>query len=46
MNNHKLFLMKMRDARPTTHYNLNYCDKSQSHAEDVDETAFNETKKG
>lgn len=41
MNSHKLFLMKMQDARPSTYYNLNCCDKSQSHAGDVDETSFN-----
>jgi len=46
MNSHKLFLMKMQDARPSTCHNLNYCHKSQCHAGDADETAFTETKKG
>jgi len=45
MNSHKLFLMKMQDARPSTCHILNYCDKSQCHAGDADETALNEKKK-
>jgi len=37
--------MKMQDARPSTCHILNYCDKSQCHAGDADETALNEKKK-
>jgi len=44
MNSHKLFFMKMQDARPSTCHNLNYCDKSQCHAGDADEPAFTEKK--